>query len=99
MKKKVLGIITALAIALPLCACGESYDSYSEDYTPSSSDSSYNYDSEDYNSSDDYGEGYGYDSSDPFYSANDHNHDGKLTDEEWQDAMDDAIDYYSDMLE
>lgn len=35
--------------------------------------------------------GYGYDSSDPYYSANDHDGDGKLTDEEFQDAMADAI--------
>lgn len=36
--------------------------------------------------------GYGYDSSDPYYSANDHNRDGKLNDQEFQDAMGDAID-------
>lgn len=45
--------------------------------------------------SDDYGQGYGYDSSDPYYSANDYNNDGLLTDEEWQDAMSDALaDYW-----
>lgn len=35
----------------------------------------------------------------PFYSANDHNNDGKLTDEEFSDAMEDAIDYYSSFIE
>ena len=38
----------------------------------------------DYQVSDD---GYEYDSNDPYYSANDHNHDGKISDQEFQDAM------------
>ena len=41
-----------------------------------------------------YSEGHSYDKSDPFYSANDVDGNGKLTDEEWQNAMDDAITYY-----
>lgn len=36
--------------------------------------------------------GYGYDSSDPYYSANDHDGDGKINDQEFQDAMNDLID-------
>ena len=36
--------------------------------------------------------GYGYDKYDPYYSKNDHNHDGKLSDEEFQDAWNEAID-------
>lgn len=47
----------------------------------------------------DYGQGYGYDSSDPFYSSNDQNDDGLLTDEEWLAAMEDAIDYYAGLLD
>lgn len=41
------------------------------------------------NSSED---GYSYDLNDPYYSANDHDGDGKITDEEFQDAIHDAID-------
>ena len=52
-----------------------------------SSDNTYDYDN-------DYSEGHSYDKSDPFYSANDVDGNGKLTDEEWQNAMDDAITYY-----
>ena len=40
----------------------------------------------------DYDDGYGYDPDDPYYSANDHDGDGKLTDEEFQDAFNDALD-------
>ena len=63
------------------------YDS-SSDYEQHSSDT---YSS---SSSDDYSEGHAYDKSDPFYTANDADGDGKLTDEEWQNAMNDAINYY-----
>lgn len=35
--------------------------------------------------------GHGYDASDPYYSANDRDGDGKLTDEEFQNAMADAL--------
>ena len=63
------------------------YDSYSS-YDYSDNTDTYNY------SEDDYVDGHPYDVNDPFYSANDHNGDGKLTDEEWQDAMNDAITYY-----
>ena len=71
-----------------------SYSSYSSNNSSSYSSS---YDSNDYSSSDydnNYSEGHSYDKSDPFYSANDVDGDGKLTDEEWQNAMDDAITYY-----
>ena len=79
-----------------------SSDSYSSDYGSSDYDDDSNsysssYDSNDYSSSDydnDYSEGHSYDKSDPFYSANDVDGNGKLTDEEWQNAMDDAITYY-----
>ena len=79
-----------------------SSDSYSSDYGSSDYDDDSNsysssYDSNDYGSSDydnDYSEGHSYDKSDPFYSANDVDGNGKLTDEEWQNAMDDAITYY-----
>lgn len=37
-------------------------------------------------------ETYGYDRNDPYYSAHDLDGDGRLTEEEWQDAMSDAID-------
>ena len=57
----------------------------------SNSSSSYDYNSNNYNSN----SGYGYDKNDPYYSANDHNNDGKLTDEEFHDALDDFIDDYS----
>lgn len=41
---------------------------------------------------------YEYDRSDPYYSAHDKDGDGKLTEEEWQDAMSDAInDLYEEM--
>ncbi len=63
------------------------YDS-SGDYEQHSSDTDSS------SSSDDYSEGHAYDKSDPFYSANDIDGDGKLTDEEWQNAMNDAINYY-----
>lgn len=68
----------------------------SSSYSSSSSDNySSSYDTNDYSSSsNDYSEGHSYDKSDPFYSANDVDGDGKLTDEEWQNAMDDAITYY-----
>ena len=36
--------------------------------------------------------GYGYDANDPYYSAADHDGDGKLTDDEFQEAMGNAID-------
>ena len=39
--------------------------------------------------------GYGYNADDPYYSANDHNSGGKISDDEFKDAMNDAID---DML-
>ena len=44
-------------------------------------------------------EKYGYDKNDPFYSANDVDKDGKLTADEWQQAMGDAIDYYSSFID
>ena len=100
-------ILTSIGM---LTACGESSDnssdyssdSYSSDYGSSDYDDDSNsysssYDSNDYSSSDydnDYSEGHSYDKSDPFYSANDVDGNGKLTDEEWQNAMDDAITYY-----
>lgn len=75
-------------------AMGDAIDDYSNsnDYSDSYSDNySQNYgDSYSYDGS----EGYAYDPSDPYYSANDVNGDGKLTDEEWQNAMSDAIDDY-----
>ena len=37
-------------------------------------------------------EGYSYDSDDPYYSANDHNHDGKISEDEFQDAMGNLLD-------
>lgn len=61
------------------------YDSYSEDYSSDTESSS--------------GDGYGYSDTDPFYKANDHNADGKINDEEFSDAMSDAIDYYYDVYE
>lgn len=79
-----------------------SYDD-SSSYNSSSYDdsNSYNdYNSSTYSSSSSGGsEGYGYDKSDPFYSANDVDGDGKLTDEEWQNAMSDAIDYYYNQMQ
>ncbi len=77
---------------------------YGSDYE-SSNYSSSDYGSSDYDSSDystsDYGSeeydsntGNGYNPDDPFYSANDYNCDGKINDQEWQDAMSDAITYY-----
>ena len=36
-------------------------------------------------------DGYSYDSTDPYYSANDHNSDGKLNDAEFQDALNDFV--------
>lgn len=42
-------------------------------------------------------EKYGYDKNDPFYSSNDVDKDGKLTADEWQNAMEDAIDYYGSL--
>ena len=59
-------------------------DAFDDLYSGSSSGGSYN--------SYDYGAGYGYDSSDPYYSSNDHNSDGLISDDEFQDAMNDAID-------
>lgn len=68
-------------------------DSYETD------DYDYDYDYTDDYSYDDYDAGYSYDSSDPYYSANDHNNDGYLTDEEFLDAMEDALDDYSYLFE
>ena len=67
-----------------------SYGSGSSSY--GSSSSSYGSGSSSYGSSGSSGGGYGYDPSDPYYSANDHDGDGKLSDQEFQDAMNDAID-------
>ena len=53
--------------------------------TSSYGDSSYSSSSNDLS-------GYGYDPSDPYYSAADHDGDGKLTDDEFQEAMGNAID-------
>lgn len=61
------------------------YDSYSDDYSSDTEDST--------------GDGYSYSDTDPFYKANDHNGDGKINDEEFSDAMSDAIDYYYDAYE
>lgn len=61
------------------------YDSYSDDYSSDTEDSA--------------GDGYSYSDTDPFYKANDHNGDGKINDEEFSDAMSDAIDYYYDAYE
>ena len=78
-------ILTSIGM---LTACGESSDNtYDSSVTSSNS-----YNSSDYDN--DYSEGHSYDKSDPFYSANDVDGNGKLTDEEWQNAMDDAITYY-----
>lgn len=92
-------ILTSIGM---LTACGESSDNtYDSSVTSSNSYNSSDYSSDsyssDYGSSDydnDYSEGHSYDKSDPFYSANDVDGNGKLTDEEWQNAMDDAITYY-----
>ena len=66
------------------------------DYEPSY-ESEVNYD---YEPSYDSEEGYGYDPDDPYYSKNDHDGDGKITEEEFQDAMNDAIDdLYFQMME
>ena len=76
-----------------------SSDYDSSDYSSSDYGSS-DYDSSDYSTSDygseeyDSNTGNGYNPDDPFYSANDYNCDGKINDQEWQDAMSDAITYY-----
>ena len=76
-----------------------SSDYESSDYSSSDYGSS-DYDSSDYSTSDygseeyDSNTGNGYNPDDPFYSANDYNCDGKINDQEWQDAMSDAITYY-----
>lgn len=60
----------------------------------------YNYNSQDESdyTSDSSEKKYEYDRSDPYYSAHDKDGDGKLTEEEWQDAMSDAInDLYEEM--
>ena len=56
----------------------------------SSSNSSYGSSNSSYGSSNS-SSGYGYDKNDPYYSANDHDGDGKINDQEFQDAMNDAI--------
>ena len=56
------------------------------------SGSSYSSGSSKYSSNNDTSGGYGYNSSDPYYSANDHDGDGKINDQEFQDAMNDLID-------
>ena len=95
--KKIFFFMTALSFIL--CGCGNSSyeDTYSSDdyYSNSNYTSDYDY-SSDYDYDSDYGSGYGYDKSDPYYSSNDHNNDGKISDSEFQDAMGDAID---DLLE
>ena len=55
-------------------------------------DSGYDFDDYDY----DYGSGYSYDSDDDYYSDNDHNDDGLISDNEFQDALGD---YMDDLLE
>ena len=67
---------------------GSSYNKYGTN-KKSTSESSFSK----YGSSNKYGSGgYKYDKNDKYYSANDHNHDGKINDEEFQDAMNAAID-------
>lgn len=41
---------------------------------------------------------YGYNKNDPYYSTNDHNHDGKLNGNEFQDAVNDWMDDMEDAL-
>ena len=100
--KHILGVIISFALLFMFTACGdldkdESYEStYDSNDTYDYNDS---YNSNDtYRNDDSYGEGLGYNPNDPYYSENDHNHDGKLTDEEWQDAMGDAIDDMYDSM-
>ena len=69
--------------------------SYSVPKTTRSYDNSYKK-KESNNSSE---QGYGYDMNDPYYRKNDHNNDGKLTDEEFQDAMGDFLDDLEKALE
>ena len=58
----------------------------------SSSGKTSSYGGSSYPSSSNDSSGYGYDPSDPYYSAADHDGDGKLTDDEFQEAMGNAID-------
>jgi hypothetical protein len=98
--KRVVAVLLSGMLLFVLCACEDnSYDEYessssysSTDYSSgsssySSSDYDYDYDY-DYDSSD---KGYGYDESDPYYSSNDYNNDGYLTDEEFNAAFDDYL--------
>ena len=78
MKKYFCLFLAIICMVGMLASCGGSSSNYSTDYDS------------DYDS--DYGEGYDYDSSDPYYSENDHNHDGKISDSEFQDAMGDLLD-------
>ena len=100
MKKMTILISLILVMAQLLCGCGststtETNTSSSTINSSSSYSSSYDDDNYDYND-DDYGSGYSYDKNDKYYSSNDHNNDGKISDSEFQDAMGDAID---DLLE
>ena len=58
----------------------ETYDNNS--YSNNSNSHSYSYSSDD---------GYGYDRNDPYYKKNDLDGDGKLTDEEWSNALNDFV--------
>lgn len=71
-------------------------DTYDDDYNAydDTDHSDYNYD-DTYSDSDtdsNASDGYRYNKDDPYYSKNDHNGDGKINDEEFQDALGDALD-------
>ena len=77
--QKVTGVTTEAA-ATPAAKRSNSSGSYTprKSYSSSSSNSSGS-------------GGYSYNKSDPYYSKNDHDGDGRINDQEFQDAMGDAI--------
>lgn len=81
--KKIL-FISTIVLSFLLCSCGSNYDS--------GKDKSYYDDSSSYSSSDDDSDGYSYDSDDYYYSSNDKDGNGKLSDEEFQNAVGDYLD-------
>ena len=82
--KKWLALACGMSMLVCVTACGGS-DSAESSYSSDDYSSSYDYDDTSY------GDGYGYDEADPYYSTNDHNNDGYISDEEFEGAFDDAI--------
>ena len=74
--------------------CMDCLTEAANDLKKDSYDYDYDYDDYDYNYNYNYYDDYDYDPNDKYYSSNDYNNDGKISDSEFQGALNDYMDDY-----